>query len=87
MKNKTEHDRPEAPQPSQPPSNITKQAAVGRLLSVSETASRLGVKSSTIRAWILRREKLEVVKIGRCVRITERSVDTFINNNLVPPEK
>jgi excisionase family DNA binding protein len=87
MKNKTERDRPEAPQPSQLPSNITKQADVGRLLSVSETASRLGVKSSTIRAWILRREKLEVVKIGRCVRITERSVNTFINNNLVPPEK
>jgi excisionase family DNA binding protein len=87
MKNQTERNRTKPPQRAQPSSNVTKLTDVGRLLSVSETASRLGVKPATIRAWILRREKLEIVKIGRCVRITERSVNTFINNNLVPPEK
>ncbi len=86
MKNQTQRNGPKLPpQPAQPCSELTKLADVGHLLSVPEAASRLGVKPATIRAWILRREKLEVVKIGRCVRITERSVNTFINNNLIPP--
>lgn len=47
----------------------------------------MGVKPATIRSWILRREKLEVVRIGRCVRITEESVDALITNNTFPPRE
>jgi len=56
-----------------------------RLLTVREVADRLGVKPATIRAWILRREKLEIVKVGRCVRITERSVQKLIRDNTIAP--
>lgn len=58
-----------------------------RLLAVDEAAERLGVKPATIRSWILRREKLEIVKVGRLVRITEKSVDRFIDDNTIPPKE
>jgi len=58
-----------------------------RLLAVEEAAERLGVKPATIRSWILRREKLEVVKVGRLVRITEESIDSFIDRNTIPPRE
>jgi len=57
-----------------------------RLLAVEQAAERLGVKPATIRSWILRREKLEVVKVGRLVRITERSLERFIDDNTIPPK-
>jgi len=57
-----------------------------RLLTVNETAERLGVKPSTIRSWILKHEKLEVVKVGRLVRITERSIEKLIDDNTIPPK-
>jgi excisionase family DNA binding protein len=60
--------------------------ARSRLLAVEEAAERLGVKPATIRSWILRREKLEVVKVGRLVRITEKSIDRFIDKNTIPPK-
>jgi excisionase family DNA binding protein len=57
------------------------------LLTVEEAATRLHVKSSTVRSWILRRQHLEVVKVGRLVRITERSVDDFIDRSTTPPRE
>lgn len=59
----------------------------GALLTVEQTAERLGVKASTVRSWILRREKLEVVKVGRLVRITERSIEKLIDDNTIPPRE
>ena len=64
---------------------MNQESLTPRLLTVVEVAERLGVKPSTIRAWIMRREKLEFVKVGRCIRITERSVQKFIDDNTVTP--
>jgi excisionase family DNA binding protein len=61
--------------------------ARSKLLAVEQAAERLGVKPATIRSWILRREKLEIVKVGRLVRITEKSVDRFIDDNTIPPKR
>ena len=58
-----------------------------RLLTVAEAAEQLGVKESTIRSWILKREKLEVVKVGRLVRITEVSIQKSIDDNTIPPKE
>ena len=58
-----------------------------RLLAVEQAAERLGVKPATIRSWILKREKLEIVKVGRLVRITEESIDRFIDDNTIPPRR
>ncbi len=55
------------------------------LLNVREAAEMLSVQPSTVRAWIHRREKLEVVKIGRAVRIPAESVLAFIRTNTRTP--
>jgi len=60
--------------------------AMTSLLTVTETADRLTIKPSTVRSWILKRQKLEVVRVGRCVRITERSVQRLIDSNTIPPK-
>jgi len=48
---------------------MTKHSNDSRLLTVEQAAERLSVKAATIRSWILKGEKLEVVRIGRLVRI------------------
>jgi excisionase family DNA binding protein len=56
----------------------------GRLLTVNETAERLGVKACTIRAWILRRKHLPFVRLGRSVRFAPEVVEAFIERNTIP---
>jgi excisionase family DNA binding protein len=66
---------------------MTKHSNECRLLTVEQAAERLSVKPATIRSWILKREKLEVVKVGRLVRITDRSIQKFIDTNTIPPRE
>jgi excisionase family DNA binding protein len=54
-----------------------------KLLSVKEAGELLGLKSATIRAWLLRR-KLPRVNCGRAVRIPADAVAEFIERNTVP---
>jgi excisionase family DNA binding protein len=66
---------------------MTKHSNECRLLTVEQAAERLGVKTATVRSWILKRQKLEVVKIGRLVRITDKSIEKFIEANTIPPRE
>jgi excisionase family DNA binding protein len=54
-----------------------------KLLTVAETAAALGLKPSTVRAWLLRR-KLLFVRCGRAIRIPEQAVEEFIARNTTP---
>lgn len=56
-----------------------------KLLTLEETADRLAVSIATVRAWVWKR-KIEVVKIGRSVRIKEEVVDELIARNTIPPK-
>jgi excisionase family DNA binding protein len=56
-----------------------------KLLAVDQAAELLGVKPATIRSWILKREKIETVKVGRLVRIKESSIQKLIDDNTISP--
>jgi excisionase family DNA binding protein len=57
-----------------------------KLLSVAETAQKLGMKPATIRLWLATR-KLPRVNCGRSVRIPDTAVDAFIEKNLIPAKE
>ena len=56
-----------------------------RLLTVPQAAQRLCISEKTTWRMVYGR-KLEVVRIGRCVRITEDSVDKKIDDGTTPEE-
>jgi excisionase family DNA binding protein len=53
------------------------------LLNVLETAELLGIKPSTVRAWLLRR-KLPCVHVGRAVRIPAEAITDYVERNTIP---
>ncbi len=56
------------------------------LLTVREAAKALSVTEATIRAWILRRERLTFVKVGRSIRVLKSSIDALITENTYAPK-
>jgi excisionase family DNA binding protein len=56
-----------------------------KLLTLKETADCLSVSLHTVRAWVARR-KIEVVRIGRCVRIREEVIQKLITDGINPPK-
>lgn len=57
-----------------------------KLVSVRETATILGLKEATIRAWLLAR-KLPRVNCGRAVRIPVDAIEQFISENTIPARR
>jgi excisionase family DNA binding protein len=60
-----------------------KQQSQQRRLTIPDAADYLGVRPSTIRQWVWRR-KIDVVRIGRCVRIPLEACDRIIERGTVP---
>lgn len=55
-----------------------------KLLRVSEVAERLGLRVSTVRAWILRR-RIPVVRVSsRAIRVPESAVAKLIEAGTIP---
>ncbi len=56
---------------------------MSQLLTVAEAAERLGLKVTTVRAWLYQR-RLPRVNCGRAVRIPADAIAEFIEQNTVP---
>jgi excisionase family DNA binding protein len=70
--------------PVQPLSSTHERSVNTRLLTLKETAARLAISLPTIRSWVWQR-KIEIVKIGRCVRVREQAILDLIARNTVAP--
>jgi excisionase family DNA binding protein len=57
-----------------------------RLLKLDEAAERLGLKLSTLRFWVWQR-KIEVVRVGRAVRVKEDSIQRLIEEGTMPAKR
>ena len=55
-----------------------------KVIRLSEAAEMLGIKTSTLRDWFLKRKNLDFTKIGRAVCVTEDSINRFIDENTFP---
>jgi excisionase family DNA binding protein len=73
--------------PNQMPTRMPKKEKVtapGEMLSVAEVAPKLGLRVSTVRAWLLLR-KIPFVKLSaRCVRIPRLEVEKLIRDRSIP---
>lgn len=65
------------------PRNLIEVHDMNQLLTVKQAADALGLKVSTIRAWVSRR-KLPRVNCGRAVRIPADAIAQFIERNTIP---
>jgi excisionase family DNA binding protein len=54
-----------------------------KLLTVPESAEQLGLSVRTIWGWIYER-RLDVVRLGRAVRIKQSSIDQLIEQGTTP---
>jgi excisionase family DNA binding protein len=59
---------------------------MGALLTLPEAGSLLRLKTSTLRAWVLRR-KIPYVKVGRLVRVRRADVEALISASIMPARK
>ncbi len=53
------------------------------LLNIHEAAHRLGLKASTLRAWVLAR-RIAYCKIGRAVRIPAFEIEKIVERGYMP---
>ena len=54
-----------------------------KLLTVKEASNQLGVSERGLWDWIYGR-KLEIVRLGRCVRIRQSVIDEFVQRGTIP---
>lgn len=57
-----------------------------RLLRLEEAADRLGLRLSTLRFWVWQR-KIEVVRVGRAVRVREDTIRRLIEEGTAPAKR
>ena len=66
-----------------PPRTETSRLAEGGMLTVPQAADRLGLRPSTMRAWIAAR-RIAFVRLGRAIRIPAREVERLLTDGYVP---
>lgn len=62
---------------------MAERTMASQMLTVEQAAEALGLAPATLRAWVWRR-KIEHVRIGRCVRISQAVIDGLLERGTVP---
>ena len=57
-----------------------------RLPTLPEAAEQLGLKVATLRFWVWQR-KIEIVRVGRAVRVSDDVVKRLIEEGTVPARR
>jgi hypothetical protein len=57
---------------------------MSKLVTLNDAAEQLGVSLAAVRDWRFRRKYLDFVKVGRSVRVLQRSIDKLIEHQTVP---
>jgi excisionase family DNA binding protein len=57
---------------------------MSKLVTLNEAAEQLGVSVAAVRDGRFRRKHLDFVKVGRSVRVLQRSIDKLIEHQTVP---
>ena len=65
-------------------SALGKGSQMPKLVTLSDAAEQLGVSLAAVRDWRFRRKYLDFVKVGRSVRVLQRSIDKLIEYQTVP---
>ncbi|MGA3200599.1 MAG: helix-turn-helix domain-containing protein [Halobacteriota archaeon] len=55
-----------------------------KLVTIGEAARQLSVSIAAVRGWRLSRKHLDFVKVGRAVRVPQKSIDELIERQMVP---
>lgn len=55
-----------------------------KLVTIAEAAQQLSVSIAAVRGWRLSRKHLDFVKVGRAVRVPQKSIDRLIERQMVP---
>lgn len=58
---------------------------MSKLVKLNEAATQLGISIAALRDWRLRRRHLDFVKVGRAVRIPQKSIDKLIAHQTIKP--
>jgi excisionase family DNA binding protein len=58
--------------------------AAKRLVTIDEAAEQLRLTPGALRDWRFRRKYLAFVKVGSAVRVSQESIDRFIEQQTIP---
>jgi len=58
-----------------------------KLLTVKEASDILGIKYKTLYQWSWMKKHLPFIKIGKALRVSEKDLEKFMENNRYMPKK
>lgn len=59
---------------------------MAQLITLEQTARQVGISVAAVRSWRYKRKHLEFVKLGRSVRVSQSSIDRFIEQGTLGPD-
>ena len=55
-----------------------------KLVTIAEAAQQLNISIAAVRSWRFGHKHLDFVKVGRAVRVPQKSIDKLIERHMAP---